>query len=816
MKRRHPTISQSKRPAAIKSKQPDTAAKLNTAFAMHQQGQLHQAEALYKDILQTQPQHFDALQLLAMIAAQRNNFNVAADLFDQALNINPNSLSVLINRGNVLYDLQRYGEALKSYECALNVDPNNADVLINRGNILNDLNLHEEALKSYDQALKIKPDYAEAFNNRGNALRGLNRNEEALESYGLALKINPDYADALNNLGNALYDLERYEEALKSYDHALKIKPEYAETLYNRGNALYDLKHYKEALESYNRALRINPNHLRSLNNRGTALRDLKRYEEAIESYDRALKIKPDYIEALNNRGTALCDLMRHEEALESYDSVLKLRPDYAQALYNSGAVLCDLMRHEEALENYAQALKIKPDYEFLYGIWLHTKMMICDWNDIDCQFIHAVEKIKSNEKVSPPFSIFAISNSLAVQRKAAEIYVQTNHPKSHELSKIAKLPRHHKIRIGYFSADFHNHATAYLIAELFERHDKSKFELTAFSFGPDTQDEMRKRLVPAFDHFINARDQSDKDVAQLARNLELDIAVDLGGLTNHSRTGIFAMQAAPLQVSYLGYPGTMGASYINYLIADSTLIPESYQHGYTEKIVYLPNSYQINDSKRSISNKEFTRTEMGLPATGFVFCCFNNNYKITPSTFDSWMRILKQVDASVLWLFESTVEAVNNLKKEAELRGVNAERLIFAKRIPLHEHLARHRLADLFLDTLPYNAHTTASDALWAGLPVLTCIGETFASRVAASLLNAIHLPELITSTPEIYEAVAIEIANSPNKLMEIKKRLADNRVTTPLFNTQLLAKHLEAAYMEMYRRYQADLVPEHIYVQN
>jgi predicted O-linked N-acetylglucosamine transferase (SPINDLY family) len=381
-------------------------------------------------------------------------------------------------------------------------------------------------------------------------------------------------------------------------------------------------------------------------------------------------------------------------------------------------------------------------------------------------------------------------------------------------LDPILKSARQPKIRIAYYSADFLNHATAHLMAELFERHDKEKFELIAFSFGPDANDEMQVRVSQAFDQFIDVTALSDLEVAQLSRELGIDVAVDLKGLTQDSRLGIFSYKAAPIQVSYLGYPGTLGADYIDYLIADKTLIPVQSQQHYSEKIVYLPNSYQVNDRHRVIAPTQFTKQELGLPQDAFVFCCFNNNFKITPDVFDTWVRILKAVDKSVLWLFQDNPTAATNLQKEAALRGLDPTRLVFAKRMDLPEHLARHKSADLFLDTLPYNAHTTASDALWAGLPVLTCMGESFASRVAASLLNAIGLPELITQTPEDYEALAIELATNPGKLQSIKAKLAANRLTTPLFDTALFTKHIEAAYVQMYQRYQADLPPEHIFV--
>jgi predicted O-linked N-acetylglucosamine transferase (SPINDLY family) len=349
-------------------------------------------------------------------------------------------------------------------------------------------------------------------------------------------------------------------------------------------------------------------------------------------------------------------------------------------------------------------------------------------------------------------------------------------------------------------------------MAELFEMHDKSQFELVGFSFGPIANDEMRRRLVKSFDQFIEVGRKSDVEVAKLSRDLNIDIAVDLKGFTQDARTGIFSHRAAPIQVNYLGYPGTLGADYMDYIIADKTLIPPQSQQSYSEKIVYLPNSYQVNDRKRLISDKHFTRLELGLPENGFVFCCFNNNFKILPATFYGWMRILKAVDGSVLWLFQDNTWAVDNLKKEFEKQGIAAERLVFAKRLPLSEHLARHRQADLFLDTFPCNAHTTTSDALWVGLPVLTLIGRSFASRVAASLLNAVGLPELITSTQEEYEALAIELAVSPNKLEDIKLKLANNLITTPLFDTLCFTKNIEAAYVDMHGRYHAGLEPDHI----
>ena len=438
--------------------------------------------------------------------------------------------------------------------------------------------------------------------------------------------------------------------------------------------------------------------------------------------------------------------------------------------------------------------------------------MLMCDWSDLDHQLEELEKSITNDLKVTTPFPLLGLKDKPELQLKASKIYVNEKYPASGLLGDFKSRPADGKIRIGYYSADFHNHATSFLMAELFEAHDTQKFELFGFSFGPDNKDEMRSRISSGFNHFFDVVKKSDREIAQMSRDLGIDIAVDLKGYTQFGRSGIFAEQCAPVQVNYLGYPGTSAAPYFDYIVADRTLIPQESQAYYSEKIIYLPHSYQVNDSKRKISDRVFTRQELGLPENGFVFCCFNNNYKILPETFDVWMRLLKSANASVLWLLQDNPTAANNLRKEAEVRGVDPSRLVFAPRAKLEDHLARHRVADLFIDTLPYNAHTTASDALWAGLPVLTLMGQSFAARVAASLLNALDLPELITKTQEEYEARAMELTKDPLQLVEIKQKLVQNRLTSPLFNGQLFARHLEVAYEEIHRRNLNREKPDHI----
>lgn len=692
--------------------------------------------------------------------------------------------------------------------------PLTAEAHLKRGNESYNLGQLQTAIESYGQAITLKPDYANAYNNRGVALQDLQQYQAALNSFDQAIALKPDYAYAYNNRGNALLNLKQHQAALASYDQAIACKPDYAEAYNNRGNVLSSFKQHQAALKNYDQAIALKPDYAEAYYNRGNALRDIDQNQVALASYDQAIALNPGYADAYNNRGNALLHLKQFQAALDSYGRAVALNPCHADAYSNLGNILQDLKQYQAALDNYDQAMALNPDQGFLFGMRLHTRMHICDWRGAADLCEQLVAKIWRGESASPPFPVLSLSDSLPLQRKAAQIWIQEKFPVSHALPAIQKRPRREKIRIGYFSADFHDHATSYLIAELFERHDKSRFELIAFSFGPDSDEEIRKRIAASFDQFIDVRTRSDREIALLSRELEIDIAVDLGGFTQDSRTGIFALRAGPIQVNYLGYPGTMSAEYIDYLIADPTLIPESSRQHYSEKIVYLPDSYQVNDSKRPISDKPLTRAESGLPQSGFVFCSFNINYKITPFIFDIWMRLLKRVEGSVLWLFEGNPQAASNLRREAVQRGVGAERLVFAQRLPLPEHLARHRLADLFLDTFPYNAHTTASDALWAGLPVLTCTGATFASRVAASLLNAMRLPELITVTHKEYEALAIELATNPNRLRELKEKLAHHRLTAPLFDIQRFTRHIEAAYAAMYNRYQEETPPEHIHL--
>jgi len=628
----------------------------------------------------------------------------------------------------------------------------------------------------------------------------------------LAAQRGPENIEQLFQLGIFCAEQGRLADAMCIFDCLQQVNLSDARFPYNLGFLYATQGYYQDASHYFERALQITPDDVEAIVNYASALHELRRYDEAIHYYDRALQVQPNYVEALANKGNTLTKLEKYAEAMAHQEQALAIQSDYTEAWINKGAALFELKRYEEAIACYEKALDIQPQNDWVYGELVHARLKICLWNHFQEDKKMLDLEVGSNQKVIQPFPLLAISDDPLLHRQASAIFAHYQYPANGALGPIAKYPKEKKIRIGYFSADFHNHATGYLMAELIELHDKNQFELIGISFGPKHQDQMQTRLEKSFDQFIDASTMSDIQIAKLSRELKIDIAIDLKGFTQNCRTGIFAYRAAPIQVSYLGYPGTMAADYMDYLIADKVLIPEQSQGAYSEKIIYLPHSYQVNDRKRAISEKVFTRAELGLPEQGFVFCSFNNNFKILPAIFDSWMRILKTVEGSVLWLYEDNAVAAEHLKKLAIDKGIDGAKIIFAKKMPLEEHLARHRQADLFLDTFPYNAHTTASDALWAGLPVLTLMGQSFASRVAASLLTAIGLPELITTSPQEYEALAIELAKNPEKLAAIKAKLAINRLTTPLFDTPQFTKDLERAYMQMYERYQADLAPEHI----
>jgi protein O-GlcNAc transferase len=622
----------------------------------------------------------------------------------------------------------------------------------------------------------------------------------------------PGHIASLNNLAVAQFEQGKTGEALATYDQLLAQKQDLTEAWVGRGNVLTDLGRYDEAGLAFDTALSIKADSAEAWVGRGNVLNGVKRHDEARSAFDKALSLNPTIAEAWLGRGNLLGQAGQYDLALAAFEKAFSINNQLPQGWLFQGDVLSELKRYDEALAAYHKAFVLKPNAPNAEGSRLHCKMQICDWRDFAAERRRLAASVDKGNNNSPIFAWLVMSASPERQLQYARQWTARTYPASRESIWRGEHYRHDKIRVAYVSADFHEHATAHLMARLFECHDQLKFEWSAISLGPDDASAMRQRLVGAFERFVDASQFGDDDVARQIRTAEVDILVDLKGFTQGARPGIFARRPAPIQVSYLGYPGTMGVPYIDYLIADRMIIPETSRIHYAEKVVTLPDSYQANDPTRPISDKPFTRAACELPAEGFVFCCFNNSYKILPDVFESWMRILKAVPGSTLWLLGDNPTAIANLRSHAAALAVNPGRLVFAERMALPDHLARHHQADLFLDTLPCNAHTTASDALWAGLPVLSRPGETFAGRVASSLLAAIGLPELIVATPQAYERLAIELATEPEKLAAIRQKLARNRLTTPLFDARTFARHIESAYTAMVQRRAAGLSPDHI----
>jgi protein O-GlcNAc transferase len=730
--------------------------------------------------------------------------------YDRSLAIDPRVVLAWNSRANVLHGMKRFEEALASYDRALGLKPDLADAHNNRGTVLRSLDLPTEALASYEAALALKPDFAEAHNNRGNVLVDLKRPGEALASYDRTLAIDPQFVPAWNGKATALQGLRRFEEALASYDKALGLSPDFVDAHINRGNVLVGLKRPEEALASYDRALALRPDDAGALSNRATALQNLKRFEEALASYDRALALRPDLARTYNNRANVLKSLGRFEDALASYDKAVASDPMLAEALRGRGNLCLDLHRHEDAVADFEHALGIDPDFDYARGHLHHVRMSCSDWSAFASETARIVAGVRGGKRPSVALVLLGVSGACSDQLLCAQAWIRDKWPALSPPLWNGERWRHDRIRVAYLSADFRDHAVSYLLAGLFEQHDRRRFEVTALSYGSDSPGETGRRIKGAFDRFIDIRARDDRDVANLLREHQVDIAVDLMGHTRDSRSGIFAFRPAPIAVNYLGYPGSMGADYIDYIIADRFVIPDTQRQHYSENVVYLPDTFQGNDSERRIGEGVLTRAEAGLPETGFVFCSFNNTYKITPAVFDIWMRLLRDAEGSVLWLLADQTVIERNLRREAEARGISPSRLVFAPRVDYADHLARYRLADLFLDTLPFNAGATASDALWAGLPVVTCAGEAFAGRMAGSLLHAAGLPELVTHSLEDYEALALRLARDSEVHAGFRVRLAMNRTTCPLFDTDRFRRHIEAAYTTMWERWQRGEPPQ------
>jgi len=750
---------------------------LESALRLQRAGRLAEAADVYAQLLRSEPRHFDALHGLGVIRYQTGRLEEAERLIGEAANVNPNAANAFYNRACLLQKLNRPEEALTCFDRAIAIKPDYLEALVNRSMVLAGLKRHDAALASLDEVVALRPNIAEAWNNRGAAQFALGHLDDALASYDRSIALKPEYTEAWKNRAIALLLLQRFDDALAGFEKASALAPRDAEIQLRRADLLFQLNRHRDAARGYEAYLALKPDDAPAWNRRGSALQQERRLPDALACYEKALVLAPGDFGARLNRANLLFEIERFDEAAGEYQAV------------RDGDPTC-------------------PAY--VTGYMTLCRLHGCDWNGLDEERAKISAFVEAEQFVLDPIGNILLFDSPAKQMDFARVWATQKYPAAPVPLWNGDVYRHDKIRVAYLSADFRTHATALLMAGVFEAHDRARFETTAISFGADDRSAMRARLEAGFDHFVDMRDVRDAEIAQRLRREEVDIVVDLKGYTQESRPGILAYRPAPIQAQYLGYPGTMAASYYDYVIADACVIPEEHRPFFSEQVAYLPDTYQCNDSKRAIAPRAPRRAEVGLPENGFVFCCFNNNHKILPEMFDIWMRLLRQVDNSVLWLLQDNQVVARNLSREAIARGVAPERLVFARRCLPAEHLARQRLADLFLDTLPYNAHTTCSDALWAGLPVVTVLGGCFAGRVAASLLSALGVPELIGRSLEEYEALALKLARDRTALAAIRDKVVRNRDTYPLFDTARFTRNLEAAYISMWERYQRGERPQ------
>jgi protein O-GlcNAc transferase len=712
-------------------------------------------------------------------------------------------------RGLTLCGMRRFDQAVQDFDRAIAINPGFAEAHCNKGKALATLGRAAEALPVFDRAIAIEPDFADAWYCRGNACNELKRYEDARSAFETALRLRPDMAEAWLGHGNASYRLDLKSEAIASYDKALAFIPRYAEALNNRATVLLDLKKFGDAIAGFEKALQAKADFADAWLGLGASFYELPDFDKAIAAFDKALSLNPNLVKAWVGRANALAHLKDFESALVAFDKALELNPFYAEVHAGRAEVLLGLRRLAEAVAACDRALALNENLAYTSGTRLNLKLLICDWSNFHDEIAELIEITKAQAspnwrgeigsgKIAQPMVLARLVDDRAVLLSSAInwTYVYGSHPKPFI---HARRERSGKIRLGYLSQDFYQHVTGRGFVELFEKHDTSRFELHGISLSRDDNGVLRKRIEAAFDKFVDVCSLSDEAAAHLIRDLGIDVLVEMVPHSLGSRTAILAHRPAPVQVNGWAAGYSSGSGYLDYVLGDPWMLPVSDQPFFSEKIVRLPHTCFPYDTTQIIG-REPKRSEVGLPKDSFVFCSFNASYKITPKFFAVWMRLLQRIEGSVLWLARNNAYAVQNLRRAAKAAGVDPDRLVFAEVKPaIEDHLARHRLADLSLDTLPYNAHTTAMDSLWAGVPIVSCIGRSFAGRFAQSQLHGIGMPELIASDIAAYEELAVNLARDPVRLNRIKAAIANNRAIMPLFDTQRLCRELESAYATM-----------------
>jgi len=620
--------------------------------------------------------------------------------------------------------------------------------------------------------------------------------KDAQVIYLRLLKTNSKNSNLLFLLGTTYVQLKNFSKGKEFLNTSININNSFPESYNSRGIIFAEEGDYLNAIKDYDKALSLKKDYYDAHLNKAVALKNVSKFKEAIKYLELCIKLKPKDFKIYNNLGNISKDLKKYNSAKKYYTEAIKLNQNFAEAYSNRGELLqLYFNEFEKAIEDYSASIKINENLNYIRGKRLQARMTLNDWKDYNQEIKIIKDDIKKQKKTIHPFAHMSLMDDPNQQKNITELYLENNYltPSKKKISF-----KNDKIIIGYFSAEFHNHPVMHLILDVFKNHNKSEFKIYGFSIGP-TKDEWTEKVKKYFDKFIDVSDMSDSDISSLTKELKLDIAINLTGLTLNARNNIFIKQLATKQVNYLGYPGTMGSKCYDYIIADKIVIPEEDKKYYSEEVIYMPNCYQANQEKIEISDKNLNKKDLGLPEDKFIFACFNNSYKITPSIFKRWMNILKKCDSSILWLLQDKELGRQNLWKEAEIEGVDKTRIIFAGRVPLKDHLKRLEFIDLFLDTFPYNAHTTASETIRARVPILTLKGKSFPSRVASSILTNVGLENLIVSNLDDYETKAVSLANNYKDIESFKNHLSQEKNLNKLFNSKVFTKDLEKIYKKI-----------------
>ena len=794
----------------------DIESQFADALNLHRAGQLENAKESYKKLITFWPHHAESLQNLGILYAQDKDFAQAVDYFKKATEANPTNANYFSNLGTALNDLGRPELSIEFFEKAISLNPNSPDACYNLGNVLQKLGQYEKSIEYYKKTIEFNPAWLEAYLNCGNSYDMLGDFNSALGFYNSIIKINPYFTAAYVNRGNVLLKLNQKEQALESFEIVKRLGLDSFQAHLASAEILQARGDYRQAIEACHNAIRISPYDPRAYYVLGMNYFNIRELNQAIENFKHAINLKPDYAEAYNGVAVCFVKALHFDQAKTNFTKALELDPNLviarinlADAYYAAGDIVSALAHFQ----------KLPADMQPV-GLMQFFKQRLADWSNYQADFDNFIDRLNKPRflnSMEDPWHMQRITDSPELAKMVAENFVKASGVVVQENKTPVVREKNKKIKIAYFSSDFREHAVTHLALGLFNLHSRDKFEVYAFAFGKnDAHPELREKIEKSFDHFININSKNDIDAAQLARDLNIDIAFDLSGITNEARPAIFLNRAAPIQINFLGYTGTLGTKHHDYIIGDPVVIPLESREHYSEKVIHIPCMMPF-DTSHDLSKLKFTRAEVKLPPEGFIFCSFNQCFKITPETFDSWMRILKRVPGSCLWISQPYEGlAITNLKKEAESRGVDPARIIFADRVRgVDTHLARISLSDLFLDTFPYNAHTSAIDTLWAGVPIVTRMGRSFASRLAGSLLKSVGLDDLIAKSVQEFEDLAVDLALHPEKLKKYRKLLEKNRTTHRLFNTKLYVENFEKALIEIYNKQQAGLPPDHIVIE-